>query len=128
MINITLRELDLATPALRKISQANVNAKTAFQIAKILGVIDAELKQLDKIRYDLFEKYSQHDENGKIQLDENDNVVVSKDNVEVFTKEFSELMATEVTLNIDSLDIELISGINLTPTEAGSILKFINVV
>ena len=39
----------------------------------------------------------------------------------------SELMATEVTLNIDSLDIELISGINLTPTEAGSILKFINV-
>jgi hypothetical protein len=36
-------------------------------------------------------------------------------------------MATEVTLNIDSLDIELISGINLTPTEAGSILKFINV-
>ena len=128
MINITLRELDLATPALRKISQANVNAKTAFQIAKILSVIDAELKQLDKIRYDLFEKYSQHDENGKIQLDENDNVVVSKDNVEVFTKEFSELMATEVTLNIDSLDIELISGINLTPTEAGSILKFINVV
>jgi hypothetical protein len=128
MINVTLRELDLATPALRKISQANVNAKTAFQIAKILSVIDAELKQLDKIRYDLFEKYSQHDENGKIQLDENDNVVVSKDNVEVFTKEFSELMATEVTLNIDSLDIELISGINLTPTEAGSILKFINVV
>ena len=127
MINITLRELDLATPALRKISQANVNAKTAFQIAKILSIIDAELKQLDKIRYDLFEKYSQHDENGKIQLDENDNVVVSKDNVEIFTKEFSELMATEVTLNIDSLDIELISGINLTPTEAGSILKFINV-
>ena len=128
MINVTLRELDLATPALRKISQVNVNAKTAFQIAKILGVIDVELKQLDKTRYALFEKYSQHDENGKIQLDENDNVVVSKDNVEVFTKEFSELMATEVTLNIDSLDIELISGINLTPTEAGSILKFINVV
>ena len=128
MINVTLWELDLATPALRKISQANVNAKTAFQIAKILGVIDVELKQLDKTRYALFEKYSQHDENGKIQLDENDNVVVSKDNVEVFTKEFSELMATEVTLNIDSLDIELISGINLTPTEAGSILKFINVV
>lgn len=127
MINITLRELDLATPALRKISQASVSAKTAFQIAKILGIIDAELKQLDKIRYALFEKYSQHDENGKIQLDENDNVVVSKDNVEAFTKEFNELMATEVTLNIDSLDIELISGINLTPTEAGSILKFINV-
>ena len=127
MINVTLWELDLATPALRKISQANVNAKTAFQIAKILGVIDVELKQLDKTRYALFEKYSQHDENGKIQLDENDNVVVNKDNVEAFTKEFNQLMATEVTLNIDSLDIELISGINLTPTEAGSILKFINV-
>ena len=127
MINVTLRELDLATPALRKISQANVNAKTAFQIAKILGVIDIELKQLDKIRYALFEKYSQHDENGKIQLDENDNVVVSKDNVEAFTKEFNELMATEVSLNINSLDVELISEINLTPTEAGSILKFINV-
>ena len=127
MINVTLRELDLATPALRKISQANVNAKTAFQIAKILGVIDVELKQLDKIRYALFEKYSQHDENGKIQLDENDNVVVSKDNVEAFTKEFNELMATEVSLNINSLDVELISEINLTPTEAGSILKFINV-
>ena len=127
MINVTLWELDLATPALRKISQANVNAKTAFQIAKILGVIDIELKQLDKIRYALFEKYSQHDENGKIQLDENDNVVVSKDNVEAFTKEFNELMATEVSLNINSLDVELISEINLTPTEAGSILKFINV-
>ena len=127
MINITLRELDLATPALRKISQANVNAKTAFQIAKILGVIDAELKQLDKIRYDLFQKYSQHDENGKIQLDENDNIIVSKDNVKAITKEFSELMATEVSLNINSLDVELISEINLTPTEAGSILKFINV-
>lgn len=127
MVSITLRELDLATPALRKISQASLSAKAAFQIAKLLTIIDVELKNLDEIRYALFEKYSQHDESGKIQVDENNNIIVSKDNVEAFTKEFSELMATEVSFNFGSIDVELINGVNLTPTEAGSIIKFINV-
>lgn len=126
MITVTLRELDIATPALRKISRSSLSAKPAFQVAKILTVIDTELKNLDKVRYELFEKYSERDEDGKIKMDDSENIMVAKDKVEDFTKEFNELMATEVSLNILPLDLDLLLKIELTPTEAGSIFKFVN--
>lgn len=116
MICLTLEQLINSVDVLQKLSTAEVKARVAFNISKLLRASEAEISNFNETRLSLIKKYAKKDESGEIIMDNESNVTIEPDNIEVFNKELRELIATTVELNASKINLDDLN-INITPNE-----------
>lgn len=86
--------------------QANV--KASYWIGKAMKKIISELTDLNNSRNELVKKYGS---------EKDGSWTVAKEKIQIFNKEFKELLDTEIDLNINKLPFEYVESIQLSPGE-----------
>ena len=126
MIEIKIQDLLNSTDALQKLSKMNLKARLAWQVAKLLKVVDEEMQDFNKTRVEVIRKYGNKDENGELITDEKGNCKVEGENLVAFTKELNELTDTMLSLNVNRLKIKELEELDFTPAEMVQLEPFID--
>ena len=94
--------------------------KLSYAIGRNLKKIASEMEDLEKARMDLIKKYGVADEKGGMQ--------VTQENMEVFNKEYIELIAQEVEIDIWKLSLSKLSdaGVKISPAQVIALEDFID--
>lgn len=125
MINVKILDLLNSVEILRKLSQQDFKAKTAWQVARLLKAAEGEIQSFGDTRMNLIMKYAEKDENGELIKDENDNVKLIPENVATFTTELNDLLETEVEINANKLTLEQLDDADFTPSEIAMLEPFV---
>ena len=126
MIKLTIGDLVNSTEALQKLADKQLKAKLAWQVARLLKMIDAELQSFNDTRMNLVKKYGEKDETGSLITDDKGNCKILPDLVNEFSKELKELVDTEIELNSNKLKIEDLENLDFSPAEMNTLEAFID--
>lgn len=125
MITITINDLLNSVETLQKIAQKDFKAKLAWSIARLLKSAETEIQAFNETRMNLIKKYGEKDENGELITDEKGNCKIMTENVNAFTEELNELINTEVEINANKIDFNLLENIDFTPSDMTALEPFI---
>ena len=125
MIKVRLTDLVNSTETLQKLAQKDFKAKLAWSIARLLKAADAELQGFQDARMNLIKKYGEKDETGELITDEKGNCKISPKAMNDFNTEFSELLNSDVEINANKINIELLKDVDFTPGEMANLEPFI---
>lgn len=125
MITITINDLLNSVETLQKIAQKDFKAKLAWSIARLLKSAETEIQSFNETRINLIKKYGEKDENGELITDEKGNCKIMTENVDTFTEELNELINTEVEINANKIDFNLLENIDFTPSDMTALEPFI---
>jgi hypothetical protein len=126
MIKVKISDLVNSTETLQKLSQEKFKAKLAWSIARLLKAAEAEIQQFNETRMNLIRKYGEKDEQGELITDEKGNCKIITESLEQFSNELNELINTEVEINANPLDIELLDDLDFTPSDMAVLEPFMN--
>lgn len=124
MMKLKVGELVNSIGALQKLSEINLKAKAAWQVVRFLTQADAEYTSYNKARMALLQKYADKDEDGNL-VTENGTYKLSDVNLTAFNEELTELLLSEIELNVDKIKFADIEDANFTPNELGQLTPFI---
>ena len=116
MINTTLDDLVKSVQSLGLIISLELPAQQQFLLARAVARINRELTAFDKARGLLTDKYGKTQEDGSII------VPPDTEEYESFSKEFEDLLATGIELNMKRLPQGVLSGANLKASDLMTIL------
>lgn len=125
MIQVKIADLLNSTETLQKLAQKDFKAKLAWSISRLLKAAEAEIQNFNDTRMNLIKKYGEKDTDGELITDENGNCKILPESVEDFNKELNELINTEIEINANKIDIELLENIDFTPSEMAILDPFI---
>lgn len=126
MINVKLSELLDSTETLKKLSQKDFKAKLAWSISRLLKAAEQEIQEFNDTRMNLINKYGEKGDDGQLVTDDKGNCRIIPENIQEFSNELNELINTEVEINANPIDIELLEDLEFTPTEMTQLEPFIN--
>lgn len=126
MIKVKISDLLNSTETLQKLSQKDFKAKLAWQVARLLKNAEGEIQSFNETRMALIKKYGNKDENGELVTDDKGNCQIIPEDVEAFTEELNELLNTEVDINANKIDIELLEELEFTPADMAVLEPFVN--
>lgn len=101
------------------LTQKQLPIKVSYALAKNISKIEVELKIYNDERQKLIDKYSIKDEDGKIVIDENNQLKISEEHLEAWNKDINELLEIEVDIDIHKFKIDdlIYSNCEMTPAE-----------
>lgn len=127
MITVKIENLLNSVETLQKLAQKDFKAKLAWQVSRLLKSAEAEIQAFNETRMNLIRKYGEKNENGDLITDDNGNCKILPENIETFTNELNELIASEVEINANKLDINLFGDIDFTPSDMALLEPFIDI-
>lgn len=125
MIKVKISELIDSTSTLQKLAQKDFKAKLAWSIARLLKAAETEIQSFNETRMDLIRKYGEKDDNGELITDEKGNCTLVKDKVQDFNTELNELLASEIEINANPINIEMLEDLDFTPAEMSVLEPFV---
>lgn len=125
MIRITMNDLLNSTETLQKLSQKDFKAKLAWTIARLLKSAEVEIQSFNDTRMNLIRKYGEKDENGELITDEKGNCKIIPDQVGEFTNELNSILNSEVEINANKIDFDLLDNIEFTPGDMANLEAFV---
>jgi sortase (surface protein transpeptidase) len=107
-----------------------IDITASFQLLLITEKINDRLKVFEQCKKIIFDKYIVKDEKGQVvnAKDEQGNVLKDKvlfNNSEEFQKEYNELLAVEVEIEIPKIDKKHLSNVVIEPIRLNTILWLI---
>jgi len=97
-----LVDIKNAEPALRKLANADLPIKLAFQISSVIDEIDPHLAKFEEFRVSLVKKYGIETENG---------IEVPQDKIGEFNNEINSLLNAEITAKVSPINLDDISEV-----------------
>ena len=125
MINITINDMLNSQNVFREIANMPIKMRTSFAIARIIRNLETELETFEKTRQELIQMYGEKNDDGSLKINEDGNIIIASENIEKYNKEIQDLLNEEITIAAEPLRIEDMEYIELTPTQAYMIEKFI---
>lgn len=125
MIKVKISELIDSISTLQKLAQKDFKAKLAWSIARLLKAAEAEIQSFNDTRMDLIRKYGEKDDNGELITDEKGNCTLVKDKVQDFNAELNELLASEIEINANPINIEMLEDLDFTPADMSVLEPFV---
>lgn len=125
MIKVKISELIDSISTLQKLAQKDFKAKLAWSIARLLKAAEAEIQSFNETRMDLIRKYGEKDDNGELITDEKGNCTLVKDKVQDFNAELNELLASEIEINANPINIEMLEDLDFTPADMSVLEPFV---
>ena len=125
MINITINDMLNSQNVFREIANMPIKMRTSFAIARIIRNLETELETFEKTRQELIQMYGEKNDDGSLKINEDGNIIIASENIEKYNNEIQDLLNEEITIAAEPLRIEDMEYIELTPTQAYMIEKFI---
>jgi len=105
--------------ALNKLQTQPLPLRVAFKLKGIVSKVNEEFKKYDEVRQSALEKYGNKGEDGKLVVNPDKSIPLSKENMELFAKEMNDLTQNTV-LEVGTLSVaDLGEKIQLTAEEVG---------
>ena len=124
MIELTMRELVDSIESLQYILNQPVRARTAFRIANLIEAVEKENTRYNNVRNNLIKKYAIKDANNEL-VNNNGNFNIAPENIDMFNEELTELLNTNITLNVDLLSDSDFEQMELSPLQMIRLKKYI---
>ena len=117
-MKVKIFEIVNARPVFEKLVKLELPFHTVRAVGKVVKVVSEELTLVEQKRVELVKKYG--------VADEKQNITVAPENMENFTKEYNEILNTEVDFE-NGLTVKHLENpiVNLSTQEYFSIEKFI---
>lgn len=119
MTKIILEKIHNANMGLHKLVALDTDFLLARALAKLIQAFETDIKLIDKKRQEIFAAYCEDDEDGK--------KVIPEAKFEAFSNAIKEFLATEVELDFQPIDEELIKKIKLSAREYIALSPFLTV-
>lgn len=117
-MEFTLGELKIMKFPLQKIAKKELPIKTSWKISKFLNKINNELSSIENERIKLVNKYGKIDDNTK-------EIKVPQENENLFKKEFLDFLSVNVNIDCETIKIEDLGDIELTPADLLILSKYV---
>ena len=120
----TPHRLEFIFPSLQEFKKLKVPTNTAYNIIKSIGVVEKVLKEYNDTRVMICESLCEKDEKGNPKV-ENNKYVFTKENQNEFNNKWTDLLNTEINLDIwqiNQSDLSHIKEMNITCYE--TLLKY----
>lgn len=125
MIVATIDSLLMIKPILQKLANTSMSAKEAFQVLKMLKLVDKEYESIETVQKKMLDKYGDRDEDGGFNFDEKGNFIIKKELINDYVKEMQTFFGEKIELNCSKIPINILNEIELTPTQLLAIENFI---
>ena len=125
MIATTIDSLLTIKPILQKLANTSMSAKEAFQVLKMLKLIDKEYESIETVQKQMLDKYGEKDEDGCFNSDEKGNFIIKKDLINDYVKEMQTFLNEKVELNCSKIPMNILEKIELTPAQMMMIEDFV---
>ena len=126
MIKLTIGDLVNSTEVLQKLANAELKAKLAWEVSRLLKSAEAEMQGFNDARLKVINKCGVKDDNSELVTDENGNCKIAPEHLTEFNDEISELLKGEVEINANKLDINALESVIFTPSEMARLEPFID--
>lgn len=122
-IQVKIGQIYQKNPALEELMRAKLPIKISYQLGKIATQIAQEVGEVEKQRLALVEKYGED----KVLEGQTEPVKhVTQENIEVFMKEFNELLGIDVELYGDKIPLSALGNVELDTAQVLSLDWLIN--
>ena len=119
-MKLTNKQIIDAVPALNKLMNEKLQAKTAFTIAKNVQTLSKIVEKIENTKNEKINKWIEKDEKGNPIKDTNKNAYkLKKDNK--LNEEIQTLFKEENEINIDKINLEELKDIKIEPNTLISI-------
>lgn len=105
---------------LTALANKEVDLLTACTIAKNINALALSRDVINKKRDNIVLKYAEKDENGNVIQKENGNLNIT--DIEKFNTEITEILETEIEVEIEKISIEKLQELKVSPAEISSLL------
>lgn len=126
MIKVKISDLLNATETLQKLAQKDFKAKLAWTISKLLKQAEAEIQSFNETRMTLVKKYGEKDENDELITDDKGNCKIVQECIDDFSNELDELLNTEVEINANKIQMNLLEDVKFTPADMAVLEPFVD--
>lgn len=119
-MKITIANLINSTaPVLSKMMTKELSPVTSFKFVKLVKAINSEIEIFNGERVKLLEKYGKKNE-------ENDSYEILDENKDAFNKDISELLALEVDIVTDKINLSR-ESVKISPSDMMAIEEFVEI-
>lgn len=123
---LTYADLSGICPIIEKIMDKNLPISIGHKIQRNFKKLNEAFQEFEQSRSKLMEKYGEKDDDGNLVVDKNQRVKIV--DVQAFEKEFSDLLATEVEIQLDTFAFKALEDMessgrydNITPREQAAL-------
>lgn len=119
-LNLTVKDIINAKPALEKLAQQDVDIVQSFKLAKCIRCLNDHYKDYDQSRIDLVKKLGEQDESGNFEV---------KDDAKQkeFISEMERLLNLKIEVNFDKFKMSDFEGVKMNPADALSLEKIFDI-
>lgn len=125
-MKIKILEINQIYPFFGRLVKLHFSAKTSYKLAKLINNLEAERAIYTQQFQNMVNDYAEKDEDGNPkQTEDGTSLVIKKDCLDKFEKEYNDLLNLEVEIPDVSFAIEELEGSEFTPFEMMLLEKFI---
>ena len=117
-MKLQLKEIILAVPALSKLAAGDLQLRLAYKLKHLIVSLQKEADFFSEQRQKIFEKYGTAKDDGSFSF--------TKENETKAAAELEELLAMEVTPDVEPIDIPITENLLLSANDLGLLMPFIN--
>lgn len=126
MIKVTLDVIINSQGPLQTLMAAQLPIAISYRLSRAMRQINEELKEFYATHKVLVEKYGEHDSEGKLIIDkENNSIPICTEYQELFQSEMAKLLAVEIHIDIQPINILELNNVNISAQELYWLEKFL---
>lgn len=124
-MTITLQNILEAQGTMQNLSTKVLRGRTAYQVARLLKRLDAELSTYNDTRLKLIEQYAKKKDDGNYELNEQNEYQFTQENMQAYMNEINNLLQEKIEIDANPLKLDDLLDLEFTPTEMVALEPFI---
>ena len=117
MIKTTIDNLLSVKPFLQQLAGMEMRARDGFIVLRMLKALDKEYEIIETTQRKLYDNYCEKNEDGTYKINEEGNLLLKPETINEFNEEITAFLATEVKIDCEKLNINLIEELQFSPAQ-----------
>lgn len=124
-MTVTLKDILESQEVMQQLSAKPLRGRTAFQVARLLKMLDNELSTYNDTRMKIVEQYAKRKEDGSFELNDRNEYQFTAENMQSFVNEINKLLEEQITVDANPISLADLDSIEFTPSEMVALEPFI---
>ena len=117
MIKTTIDNLLSVKPFLQQLAGMEMRARDGFIVLRMLKALDKEYEIIETTQRKLYDNYCEKNEDGTYKINEEGNLLLKPETINEFNEEITAFLATEVKIDCEKLNVNLIEELQFSPAQ-----------